>query len=230
MKKIEFKGLKLLSFVGILYAILLIFDFENGFISFQNFIGIIQKLLPIFVFIIILTATINYFLKPKQIMKHFGKDSGKKGIFYAVVGGILSHGPMYAWYPMLSDMKNHGLKDGLIATFMYARAIKLPLLPFMVGIFGITFTIIINVYILIFSILQGKIIDTLIDNKFKNKDKKMTENTNSQEQETMACDNDICVKRDECERYRLFKAGAKKYKTHNGKPHKGCGQFIKNTK
>jgi len=63
---------------------------------------------------------------------------------------------------MLSDMRTHGLKDGLIATFIYARAIKLPLLPFMIDIFGIVFTVIINIYILVFAILQGKLIDIVM--------------------------------------------------------------------
>jgi|GEM_PF-572827 hypothetical protein len=48
----------------------------------------------------------------------------------------------------------------------------------------------------------------------------------------LACDSEICFEKDNCERYRLWKAGAKDFKTHNGKAHKGCGQFIpiKNTK
>ena len=47
------------------------------------------------------------------------------------------------------------------------------------------------------------------------------------EEKILACDNEICKVKDECERYKLFKEGAKEYKTHNGKVHKGCGQFIK---
>jgi len=47
------------------------------------------------------------------------------------------------------------------------------------------------------------------------------------EEKILACDNEICKVKDECERYKLFKEGAKEYKTHNGKAHKGCGQFIK---
>lgn len=42
-----------------------------------------------------------------------------------------------------------------------------------------------------------------------------------------ACDNEICMKKDECQRYKLFKEGQTFFKTFNGKPHKGCGQFIK---
>ena len=159
MKELEFKGVKFLFGVGILYLILFIFDFEQTLIGFLKFLGMLWKLLPIFIFIIILTTVINYFLKPKEIIKHFGKESGKKAVFYALIAGVLSHGPIYAWYAMLSDMRKHGLKDGLIVTFIYSRAIKLPLLPFMVEIFGVLFTIVINIYILIFSIIQGKIVD-----------------------------------------------------------------------
>jgi len=162
MKKIEFKGFKLLAFVFVIYCILFFTDNSNLILAFGKFLDIFKTLIPIFIFIIILTTLINYFLKPKQIMKHFGQKSGKKGILYTLLGGILSHGPMYAWYGMLSDMKTHGLKDGLIATFLYARAVKLPLLPLMIGIFGLSYTIILNIYIIVFAILQGKIIDKLI--------------------------------------------------------------------
>ena len=46
-------------------------------------------------------------------------------------------------------------------------------------------------------------------------------------EEIEACDNDICMKKDECERYRLFINGQTFFRKFNGKPHKGCGQFIK---
>jgi uncharacterized membrane protein YraQ (UPF0718 family) len=167
MKKIEFKGVRFLAIIAILYCILFIVDFSNAILSLNKFIDITITLLPIFTFIIILTALINYFLKPKQILKHFGEDSGKAGIFYSVIGGILSHGPMYAWYGMLKEMRGHGLKDGLIVTFLYSRAVKLPLLPLMVAIFGVTYTIVLNIYIIIFAIIQGKIMDktSLKENK-----------------------------------------------------------------
>ncbi len=165
MKKFKFKGVKFLLFVVALFILLSIFDFENIPRIMDKFGTILYKIIPIFALVIVLTALINYFLKPKQVMKYFGKDSGRKGLIYALIGGVLSHGPMYAWYPMLDDMRKHGLKFGLIANFMYARAVKLPLLPFMIGLFGLTFTVIVNVYILIFAILQGKVIDFLMKNE-----------------------------------------------------------------
>jgi len=161
MKKIEFKGTKFFIFVVVLYIVLAIFDSKNFYQSINKTGDILTMLIPIFIFIIVLTALINYFLKPKQILKHFGEDSGKKGVFYSIVGGILSHGPMYAWYGMLDDMRKHGLKDSLIVIFFYSRAIKIPLLPLMVAIFGIPYTIVLNIYIIIFAILQGKIFDII---------------------------------------------------------------------
>ena len=159
--KITFKGIKFLIIVLVLYIILLLSDTTNALSGLQKAASILLSLLPLFLLIITLTALINYFLKPKQIIKHFGKDSGAKGVFYALIGGIISHGPMYAWYGMLQDMRSHGLKDGLIAVFMYARAVKLPLLPFMVDLFGLLFTIVMTFYILIAAVLQGKVIDTV---------------------------------------------------------------------
>jgi uncharacterized membrane protein YraQ (UPF0718 family) len=161
----KFKGIKFLIVVIFTYILLLTFDTSSSLLALQKSWDILKKIALIFPLIILISAIINYFLKPKDIVKHVGKDSGVKGVFYALLGGVLSHGPMYAWYGILEDMKSHGLKDGLIATFLYARAIKLPLLPFMVDLFGWLFTIVITLYILLASVIQGKIINSL--NKLK---------------------------------------------------------------
>ena len=163
--KIPFKGIKFLIIVLVLYIILLLSDTNHALPALQKSGSILLSLIPLFLLIITLTALLNYFLKPKQIIKNFGKDSGTKGILYALIGGIISHGPMYAWYGMMQDMRAHGLKDGLIATFMYARAVKLPLLPFMIDMFGLLFTIVMTLYILIAAVIQGKIIDTVMKAK-----------------------------------------------------------------
>ena len=163
--KIPFKGIKFLIIVLVLYIILLLSDTNHALPALQKSGSILLSLIPLFLLIITLTALLNYFLKPKQIIKNFGKDSGTKGILYALIGGIISHGPMYAWYGMMQDMRAHGLKDGLIATFMYARAVKLPLLPFMIDMFGLLFTIVMTLYILIAAVIQGKVIDTVMKAK-----------------------------------------------------------------
>ena len=160
-KKIEFKGLKFLIIVIIVYFALFIFDRENSFLSLIKSYDVLVKLLPVFVMIILITTILNYFLKPKSIMKHFGKDSGVKAWIYSILGGIISAGPMYVWYPMLSQLKENGLKNGLLATFMYTRAIKIPFIPIMIDYFGALFTGILFIYIIIGAVIQGILIEVL---------------------------------------------------------------------
>ena len=46
----------------------------------------------------------------------------------------------------------------------------------------------------------------------------------------IACDNVLCVKKNECFRYYMFKKGEKNLKTFNGTAKKGCGKFIEKVK
>ena len=162
MKKgLEFKGLKFLYLVIIAYLVLFFIEQKNALSSLQKAFDILYQLLPIFLFIILIMTLINYFLKPKQIIKHFGKESGAKGVIYALLAGIISHGPMYAWYGMIQELREHGAKESLLIIFFYARAIKIPMLPFMLGIFGLAFTLILSFYILLFALIQGMVMDWL---------------------------------------------------------------------
>ena len=157
--KLQFKGAKFFVFVAFVYLVLFFINNEKTAASLQKGGLILIKLIPIFLAVIVLTAVINYFLKPQQIVKYFGEKSGIIGWFYAIIGGIISHGPMYAWYPMLQDMKSHGLRDGLIVTFLYARTIKLPLLPLMIDYFGLIFTTVLLIYILVGAYVQGRLME-----------------------------------------------------------------------
>lgn len=136
-------------------------DRQNSIVALTKSYNLILKLLPIFVVIITLTTVINYFLKPKTILKHFGEDSGIKGWIYATFSGIISHGPLYAWYPLINDLRDSGLKDSLLITFMFSRAIKVPYIPVMIDYFGLLYTVVLTINILIAAILQGLIFEAL---------------------------------------------------------------------
>ncbi len=42
----------------------------------------------------------------------------------------------------------------------------------------------------------------------------------------VACNNNKCINKDRCQRYKLFKDGAKEWTTNGGTPEKGCKKFI----
>ena len=155
----QLKGTRFLALVIVLYAVLFFIDRDTTKAAFWQSASVLFKLLPVFLTVIVLSGLINYFLNPKQIVKHFGKESGVRGWLYALVAGVISHGPMYAWYPMLQEMRSHGMRDALIAVFFYSRAIKLPLLPLMIDYFGLLYTTVLSVYILLAALLQGKMIE-----------------------------------------------------------------------
>jgi uncharacterized membrane protein YraQ (UPF0718 family) len=127
------------------------------------FFNTLKKIAPVFILVFAIMFITNYFITPKWLVKHLGKDSSIKSWFIAIVTGIISTGPIYMWYPLLSGLKEHGVRKGLIATFLYARAIKPALIPLMILYFGLAFTITLTVIMVPFSIIQGKILEKIME-------------------------------------------------------------------
>lgn len=125
-------------------------------------ISMINTILPALILVFIFLVLTNYFINKKIILKYF---KSKKSWPIAVIGGILSSGPIYMWYPLLSELQEKGLKNGFIATFLYNRAIKLPLLPLMISYFGIIYVLVLTFVMISVSILQGVIINKFMEVK-----------------------------------------------------------------
>ncbi len=151
--------------VAIFYLILLSFNFPLGKDAFIKFFELLQKIIPVFILVFIFIFISNLFLDAKKIAKFIGESAGIKGWFVSIAAGILSMGPIYMWYPLLADLKEKGMKESFIAVFLYNRAIKIPLLPLMIYYFGLTFVIILTFYMILFSIINGLLVDKLL--KFK---------------------------------------------------------------
>ncbi len=159
--RIRWRGRKFLAGVLLLYFFLFLADQHATEAALFKTAKVIAEITPILLIVIFFTALINRLFRPEALAKHLGQESGLRGWLIALFAGILSHGPMYAWYPMIEDLKKHGLRDGLIVTFFYARSIKIPLLPLMIAYFGLGFTVLLSLYTVIASLLQGLILDRL---------------------------------------------------------------------
>lgn len=147
-----------------IYLVISIFNYEVYLNSLDFFGQIIYKIVPIFVIVFVLMSLSNYFITPKFVMKHLGEKGFKKW-FYVIVGGILSTGPIYMWYPLLADLRSKGLSYGLIACFLYNRAIKIPLLPLAILYFSWQYIFILCFVMIFMSVVQGVILNKLMEVK-----------------------------------------------------------------
>ncbi len=146
----------------ILIYIILFFVFPTTFwTSFHFFQKILLKILPIFILIFVLMVIVNRYMSNAFIIKHV-RGNKIKAWFYIIIGGILSTGPMYMWYPLLKDLREKGMNNGEVACFLYNRSIKPAYLPLIVIYFGLKYTIILTLLIITFSLLQAFIIEKIV--------------------------------------------------------------------
>jgi uncharacterized membrane protein YraQ (UPF0718 family) len=148
--------------VVLLYLSIALFDVEYAHNSLQHFLKMGRDLLPVLILVFLFLWIFNLSSDMKErLIRLSGNDSGIKGWVVAVTGGILSHGPVYPWYPLLQELKAHGVRPALIAAFLYARSIKLPWLPLMAHYFGLSYMIILTLYMGLFSIANGWLLEKM---------------------------------------------------------------------
>ena len=169
MTKLFFKkikgGVKFFLLVCILYLLVGLNNYTIFQEALSDFFETSIKVLPVLFFVFVFTVLINLFFTKEKTEKYFGKDSGLKAWVYAVISGILISGPPYILYPLLGELKKKGVKNSLVAVFLYNRNVKIPFLPALVYYFGITYTIALSIYIIIFSIINGFLMQLFVKEK-----------------------------------------------------------------
>lgn len=166
-KKEKAYGIYFLCFIIVLYLLVFVLAPVNAKKALQASWHMLVQIFPALLVIILFMALMNYLVNPKTVSKYVGKGSGIKGWVLAIFTGVVSHGPIYVWYPLLRDLRSQGMRSGLIAVFLYNRAIKIPLLPLMVHYFGIPFVVILTTSMIIGSIAEGQIVE-MIEGRFSN--------------------------------------------------------------
>jgi len=160
-KRESFHGFYFLGAVTLLYIVLFLVTPGSIRKALRVSAEVFLQLVPVLVLIIVVMGLLNYFVTPKTVSKYVGRGSGSKGWLLAISTGMLSHGPIYIWYPLLKELREQGMRSGLVAAFLYNRAIKLPHLPLMVYYFGTIFVVVLLMYMVIASIIMGKLIEMI---------------------------------------------------------------------
>ncbi|MCP3890965.1 MAG: hypothetical protein GY702_19150 [Desulfobulbaceae bacterium] len=92
-------------------------------------------------FALVMMILLNRFLPSVMAVNYMGQGTGLKGILFSSLAGVLSMGPIYAWYPLFTTLREKGASSFHIANFIGCRSIKPVLLPVLVSCFGWLFTV-----------------------------------------------------------------------------------------
>lgn len=111
-----------------------------GFLSAQTFIDLIATLLSVFVFV----GLFQVWVTDDFIMKHLGDRSGLKGLVLGAGLGTVIHGPLVGVFPLLKALLAKGATIGVVVAIVSTWAIKLPMLPLEIRLFGWKFALMRN--------------------------------------------------------------------------------------
>lgn len=157
-KRLSFSGgVLFLIAVLVLYGILLFAAPEKAVSAILETGKIIRNILgPMFVVLVVMVC-FNLFIHPGRIVRLVGTESGLRGMFLAAAAGIISMGPIYAWFPFLRELREKGAGAQPVAVFLGSRAIKPVLLPVMISYFGWIYTFMLTLFIFIGAFIQGSV-------------------------------------------------------------------------
>lgn len=139
----------------VIYGILFIVSSDKAGQAIRSSGNMFLSMLIPLVLVFVIMLLVNLFLKPAAVAKFLGKGSGIKGILLPAAAGIISTGPIYAWYPLLKDLKEKGAGESSIAIFLYNRAVKPFLLPVMITYFGWLYAVTLIILTVLASVIVG---------------------------------------------------------------------------
>ena len=152
-----------LGFVVGIYCIVALMDSSLTIRALETFVTILRQIIPVLVLVFGLMFLVDLFVSPAVIGKHLGSDSGMKGWVLAIVAGIIATGPLYVWYAMLAEFREKGMRTAFAGVFLYMRSVKIQFIPMMIYYFGGLFTVVLTVYLMVFSIVVGLICEKAAD-------------------------------------------------------------------
>lgn len=148
-------GWVFLALVVAAYGVTAVAAPEKAGAAVANFLPMLRTVAPVLLLVLALMLLCERLFTPQRVERWLGRGSGARGWLVAAVAGAVATGPVYPWYALLAELRRKGMRPGLVAVLLYARAVKLPLLPLMAHYFGAPFALVLSGWILAFALLSG---------------------------------------------------------------------------
>ncbi|WP_321404289.1 hypothetical protein [Maridesulfovibrio sp.] len=132
--------------VGCVYGLCYLHDPQSTANALHVCRTLLVQLGPPICIVLVMMTLINRYLNPAALAKFLGSKMGIRGVFFSSLAGVISLGPIYAWYPLFKSLKEKGASIFVIANFIGCRSVKPVLLPVLLAYFGWKFS---TVFVLI---------------------------------------------------------------------------------
>lgn len=157
-----------LKFLFVVLGILLIMMFVNFKVFTSSLIytyKLFLNLIPTLLLVLLMMGLFNFFIKPKHLINYLGKKKPIRAWLVSSTLGIISSGPIYLWYPLLSESKDNGVTNSSITIFLYNRAVKPALIPLMIFYFGWIYVLVLTIVMILIGGLNGLIVGKIMEVK-----------------------------------------------------------------
>jgi len=147
--------------VGIIYGTIATVRPEQTIAALKASVRVLLQIAPALVIAFGMIVFLNWIVRPAQVRRFLGEGAEVKGAVLSVAAGILSMGPIYAWYPLLQTLREKNVSPFHLATFLGCRAVKLPLVPIMAAYFGWAFTVVLSSMVVLGSLMTGVVVQMI---------------------------------------------------------------------
>lgn len=163
MKKYRSFIIAVLLFIG-----LFIYDINLGFNAIKSstfqFVSMLKIVPPIFVLI----GLMDVWVPRETMIKLMGEKSGLLGIIIAFFFGTFAAGPLIAAFPVAMIMLKKGARYANVLLFLMVWASsKMPIIFFQVTTLGLSFTLIMNITLIIIYLIGTILIEKLFSDSEK---------------------------------------------------------------
>jgi len=110
---------------------------KGALLGLQTFGELAATLVTVFVIV----GLFQVWVSEEFIIRHLGDSSGFKGLALGAGLGTVIHGPLVGVFPLLKALLAKGARGGVIVAIVSTWAIKLPMIPLELRLFGWKFTL-----------------------------------------------------------------------------------------
>jgi len=110
---------------------------KGALLGLQTFGELTATLVTVFAIV----GLFQVWVSDEFVMKHLGESSGLRGLALGAGLGTIIHGPLVGVFPLLKALLAKGARTGVIVAIVSTWAIKLPMIPLELRLFGWKFTL-----------------------------------------------------------------------------------------